>query len=173
MVDMTAGDRRPPGTAVPPPPQRGHGSWEHLRPRSLPVALAEAVLVALLAALVWALLKGILDYGLGLIVIAALGGWAIGALLWQVRASPLWAALVAGLAWLLGLVLTWVVAMAILPDSARTFVERLQGTPFIDWLSPQFGILELAGLAIYVVAGLYGARPRTPPAARPPGSSSG
>ena len=117
--------------------------------------------MALLAALAWALLRGILDFGVGLLVVSLVGGWAIGALLWQVRATPLWAALIAGLAWLLGLVLTWVVAMAILPGSTRTFAERLQGTPFIEWITPQFGILELAGLAAFIGAALYGARPRS------------
>ncbi len=70
-------------------------------------------------------------------------------------------AAMAVLAWGLGLVLTWVTAMALLPESTRTLVERLQNTPFLEWLSPQFGWLEIAGLVLYVVAALFGARPRS------------
>jgi len=131
-----------------------------LVPRSRATAIVEALLVAALAALAWALLKGILDFGPGLLGVAVVGGWAIGALLWQVRATPLLAGAIAALAWLLGLVLTWLIAMAILPGSSRTFLERVEGTPFLDWLSPQFGLLEMAGLVLYVLAALYGARPR-------------
>lgn len=131
-----------------------------LVPRSRATAVVEALLVASLAALAWALLKGILEFGPGLLGVAVVGGWAIGALLWQVRATPLLAGAIAALAWLLGLVLTWLIAMAILPGSSRTFIERVEGTPFLDWLSPQFGLLEMAGLVLYVLAALYGARPR-------------
>lgn len=122
------------------------------------MALAETVLIGLLAAVVWALVKGILEFP-GVLAVAVVGGWAIGAVLWQVRASPLLAALIAAGAWLVGLVLTWLVAMAILPGSSRTFLERVEGTPFIDWLSPQFGLLEIAGLALFMAAAAYGARP--------------
>jgi hypothetical protein len=124
------------------------------------VAVVEALLVAALAALAWALLKGILDVTIGLLAVAAFGGWAIGAVLWQVRANPLWAAAIGALAWLVGLVGTWVVAMAILPASTRTFLERMEATPFLDWLAPQFGLVEIAGLVAFVAGALYGARAR-------------
>lgn len=156
------GEQRPPDSAAPSPARAGDdGVVGRLRPRSMGVALVQAALVAVLAALAWALLKGILELGIGLLAVAAFGGWLIGAILFQVRAAPLWAALIAGLAWLGGLVGTWLVSMAILPASSRTFLERLEGTPFLDWLSPQFGLLEMAGLVVFVVAGLYGARPRS------------
>jgi hypothetical protein len=126
----------------------------------VPAALAEAIVVGVGAGLLWAVIKGVLEFPGGLAV-AVVGGWAIGALLWQVRASPWLAAGLAALTWLLGLVLTWFVAMLILPASSRTLLERIQGTPFLDWLAPQFGALELAGLVLYVGAALYGARPRS------------
>ena len=116
--------------------------------------------MALLAAAAWALLKGILELSLGLLALAAFGGWAIGAVLWQVRAAPLLAMAIAALAWLGGLVGTWLVAMAILPASVRTFPERLESTPFLDWLAPQFGVVEIAGLVVFLIAAAYGARPR-------------
>jgi hypothetical protein len=112
------------------------------------------------AALAWALLKGIFELGPGLLGVAIVGGWSIGALLWQVRATPWLAAAIAALAWLAGLILTWLLALAILPASSRTFIERVEGTSFLDWLSPQFGLLEVTGLALYLLAALYGARAR-------------
>ncbi len=153
------GERRPAAAGVTPPsPPRSSGV--RLRPRSLSVAVVEALAVASLAAVAWALLKGIFELGPGLLAVAVLGGWVIGTLLYQVRATPLLAAAISALAWLAGLILTWVVAMSILPGSSRTFMERIEGTPLLDWLAPQFGPLEIAGLALYVLAALYGARPR-------------
>ena len=124
------------------------------------MALAEAVFIGLLGAIAWALVKGILEFP-GVLAVAVVAGWAIGAVLWQVRATPLLAALIAAVAWLVGLVLTWLVAMAILPGSARTFLERVEATPFLEWQGPQFGPIEILGLLLYVGAALYGARPRS------------
>jgi hypothetical protein len=124
------------------------------------MALAEAVIIGLLGAVAWALIKGILEFP-GVLAVAVVAGWAIGAVLWQVRATPVLAALIAGGTWLAGLVLTWLVAMAVLPGSSRTFLERVEATPFLEWQGPQFGPLELLGLLLYVGAALYGARPRS------------
>jgi hypothetical protein len=123
------------------------------------MALAEAGLVALVSAAAWAFLKGILEFP-GALGVAVIGGWLMGEVLWSVRANPVVAAALASLAWVLGLVFTWLTALALLPESSRTFLERVQGTPFLEWLSPQFGWLELAGLLLYVGAALFGARPR-------------
>lgn len=116
--------------------------------------------MGLLAAITWALLKGILETP-GALVVAVAGGWAIGALMWQVGASRWLAVAVAMGAWLLGLSLTWLLAMALLPGSSRTFLERLGNTPFVDWLAPQFGFLDVLGLVLYLVGALYGARSRS------------
>ena len=124
------------------------------------MALVEAVSVALLAAVAWAFVHGVLEFP-GALVVAVIGGWLIGEILWSVRAHPLIAAGIAGLAWVVGLVLTWMIAMALLQESTRTFLERLQHTPFLDWLGPQFGWLEIAGLVLYVGTALFGARPRS------------
>ena len=118
--------------------------------------MALAILVAVGAALVWGLLRGILDLGIGLLAVAVAGGWGIGALLRRVDASALLAASIGAIAWAGGLVFTWVVAMAILQGSTRTLLERLEANPFIDWMAPQFGLLEVAALLIYVGAAVYG-----------------
>ncbi len=153
------GDRRPTSSTPPPPVHHVEGP-DRFRPRSLRVALAEAVLVALLSAVAWAFLKGVLEFP-GVLAVAVVGGWLIGQILWSVRAHPVVAVLIAALSWLVGLMLTWMTAMALLQESTRTFVERLQHTPFLDWLSPQLGWLEVAGLVLYVLAALFGARPRS------------
>ena len=154
------GDRRPPSSrpASPTPPRVS--GVERLRPATLPVALLEAGLVALVSAAAWAFLKGVLEFP-GALVVAIIGGWLIGEVLWSVRAHPAVAAAVALLAWAVGLVFTWLTAMALLPGSSRTFVERVENTPFLDWLAPQFGVIESVGLVLYVVAALFGARPRS------------
>ena len=118
--------------------------------------MALAILVAVGAALVWGLLRGILDLGIGLLAVAAVGGWGIGALLRRAAASAVLAASIGAIAWAGGLVFTWVVAMAILQGSTRTLLERLEANPFIDWMAPQFGLLEVAALLIYVGAAVYG-----------------
>jgi len=154
------GERRPSHSSGAPRAADSASAWDRLRPRTTRAAVVEAVAVGLLAAVAWALIKGILEFPGGLAV-AVVAGWAMGMLLWQVRAAPWLAALIAAGAWLAGLVLTWLVAMAILPGSSRTFLERVQGTPFVEWQAPQFGIIEVLGLVLYVVAALYGARPRS------------
>jgi hypothetical protein len=114
-----------------------------------------------LAALAWAVLRSVLEVGVGLLALAAFAGWAIGATMRSVSA-PTWLAVsLAGLAWLLGLVASWLTSMAVLAGSSRTLVERLEATPFLAWLGPQFGWLEVASLALYVGAAAYGARPST------------
>jgi hypothetical protein len=155
------GERRPPGTAPRAVAARGAGGrWERLRPTSLGVALVETLGVALLAALLWALLLGILELSVGLLAVALLGGWSIGAVLRQGRRSPLLAGSIGALAWALSLVLTWLLAMAILPGSSRTLAERIEATPFLEWLTPQFGLLEIAGLVLFVAGAAYAAWPR-------------
>jgi hypothetical protein len=153
------GEQRPSGALPPPPPiRRQPNAIERLRPHSAAAAFGEAVLVVIVAALAWGVLKGILEIGIGLVPIALLGGWLIGTILRSVsHALPL-AMTMAALAWLGGLLCTWLLAMAILPGSSRSFLERLEGTPFLDWLSPQFGIIEVVALLAYLGAAAYGAR---------------
>jgi len=144
------GERPRQGRLSPMVPARGS---QH-RPRSTPRSIALAVLLAFAAALgaasAWAIMRGLLELGPGSLVVAALGGWAIGAAVRLAHGPPLLAALLASAAWLAGLLLTWLLAMAILPGSTRTFAERVAGTPFLDWLSPQLGVLEAAALLLYM-----------------------
>jgi hypothetical protein len=120
--------------------------------------------VAVLAAL----LRSVLDLTTGLIALALVGGWAVGAAVrrgaWagmrhRPSAAPETLGLVLGATtWVAALVLAWVVAMAVLPGSERTLPERLAATPLLDWLGPQAGLADLACLALAALLGWYGAR---------------
>jgi hypothetical protein len=162
------GDRRPVGTII--PAREASASGGRRRRRSLPSSLTTATLlalaIALLTALTWALLRGILELGPGLLALAAIAGWGIGKLIGEAQGRALLAVGIATLAWVLGLMGTWLVSMAILPGSSRTFLERLEATPFLEWMSPQLGVLEVAGLILLMASAAYGAR-------RPPARQAG
>jgi hypothetical protein len=126
------------------------------------------VLVALAAgsaaAVAWALLRSVLDISVGSLVVAALGGWAIGGSLRRGvsgASAPLAAALGA-VGWLSSLVLAWLVAMAVLPESTRSLTERLATTPFFEWLLPQLGIVEVGALVAWVGAAIVAVRRSRP-----------
>jgi hypothetical protein len=171
----TPGDVRPPTLARPPGDRYRTPSPVLIleRPR-----IARGVglgLVAMLAvAVVCALLRAILDLSGGIIAVAVAGGWAIGAAVRQGAWGgqphrPSTAPVIAGaalgaLGWLAGLVGAWLVAMAILPGSSRTFTERLAATPFPDWLGPQVGLADLLSLLLFIVFGAIGARSAATPA---------
>ncbi|MFN8519249.1 MAG: hypothetical protein U0667_07655 [Chloroflexota bacterium] len=149
---------------------------ERYRAPSVPVrehpdlarGLLLGVVVALVVALVAGLLRSILDVTLGLVVVAGAGGWLVGAAVrrgaWSGlahRPSPTPEVLGLSLgaaAWVAALVSSWLVAMAILPGSARSFPDRLAATPFLDWLGPQVGLLDLLCLVLAAVLGWMGAR---------------
>lgn len=162
------GDQRIPGTEVQPARVPAGKTVGRPARRSPLVAFAGACSVALLAATSWAILRGIFELGPGSLVVALAGGWGIGVMLRQANGAPLLAGVIGLGAWLLGLILTWLLAMAILPGSTRSFLERVEGTPFLDWLSPQFGLLEVAGLVLWVGAAAYAARTRLRPRQREP-----
>ncbi len=132
--------------------------------RAVGLGVSAVVVVALLSAL----LRGILDLTGGIIAVAVGGGWAIGAAVrqgaWggqQHRASsaPVFlGALLGGVCWLAGLIGAWLVAMAILPGSSKSFPDRLAGTPFLDWMGPQLGVADLLSLMLFVGLGWFGAR---------------
>ena len=131
-------------------------------------AIGMGTVVLLVVALVYASLRGILDLTTGTIAVATAGGWAIGAAVragaWGGEAHrpsrrPVVAAMSLGAAcWLACLVGAWLVAMAILPGSSRTFLERLAGTQFLDWLTPQLGLADLLDLVLFVTLAWVGSR---------------
>jgi len=123
-------------------------------------ALVLGTVAGLGTAAVSAVFHAVLSITAGLVAISVLGGWLIGLGVrtgaWSGRAhrpsgAPL--ALAAALAlatWLVGLVLAWLLSMAILPGSGKPFLDRLAATPFLDWLGPQLGPLDLLRLVLLV-----------------------
>ena len=115
--------------------------------------LGDAIVIGLGASaatvIVSALLRDILDLSFGLLVVAGVGGWLIGA---GVRFGA-WAgrphlgsrllgvigAALGALCWLLGLVAAWLLSMAILPGSSRSFGDRLTATPVHGLAQPAAG----------------------------------
>jgi hypothetical protein len=136
-------------------------------------ATALGAVVGLVVALAAALLRSVLDLTAGLVALAVAGGWAVGAAVrrgaWagaphRASAAPEGLGLILGaLTWVAALVLAWVVAMSILSASERTLLERLTGTPFLDWLSPQLGVADVLGLLLAAVLGWFGARSAASP----------
>lgn len=123
-------------------------------------ALALGAAAGLGTALVTGLLHALLSVTAGAIAISVLGGWLIGLGVrtgaWSGRPhrpsrAPLALAASLGLGtWIAGLVLAWLLSMLILPGSSRPFLDRLAATPFLDWLGPQLGPLDLLRLVLLV-----------------------
>ena len=93
----------------------------------------------------------------GLLVISAVGGWGIGAALRRSVPSRLLGLALGTGAWLLSLVLTWLVTRVTLL-SDRPLDERLAQTPFLDFTAQQFGLLDVLSLALFAGAAWIGAR---------------
>jgi hypothetical protein len=72
--------------------------------------------------------------------------------------APLLAAALASATWVGAMLLAWLVAMAILPGSERSLAERLSATPFLDWLTPQLGIVEIGALIVATGAAVLASR---------------
>jgi len=123
-------------------------------------ALVLGVLAGLGTAILTAVFHALLSITAGLIAISLLGGWLIGVGVrsgaWRGRPhlpsrAPLALAAAVGLVtWIAGMVLSWLLSMAILHGSSRTFLERLAATPFLDWIAPQFGPLDLLTFVLLV-----------------------
>jgi hypothetical protein len=157
------GDRYQPVEIVPPE------VVEHPdRLRSIALGLASVVPFAI----GYGLLRSVLDLSVGTLALSALGGWLIGyAVQWGAwsgrphRPSGWTAPVAVGiafLAWVAGLVASWLVALWVLPGSTRTFEERLMDQPLLDWLGPQLGVLELVQLVLLAGVAWVAARSGEP-----------
>jgi hypothetical protein len=120
------------------------------------VGILVAVGIGLLAAVAWSILRGILELSVGLLVVSVLGGWGIGMALRRSLPSRVLAVALGTGAWLLSLVLTWIVTRVTLL-SDRPLGERLTQTSFLDFTSQQFGLLDVVSLALFAGAAVIGA----------------
>jgi hypothetical protein len=150
------GDLRPEGAARASPPspsvaRRSDTGWSPL------VSVLVAIGVGLVAAVGWSILRGILELSVGLLVVSAMGGWGVGAALRRgMPSTPLALALGIG-AWVVSLLLTWIVTRVTLL-SDRDLAGRLAQTPFLDFTAQQFGLLELVSLLLFTGGAAYGVR---------------
>ncbi len=138
------------------------------RPTDLLRAALAGLVVAFMVALVLGALRAIFDIGPGLLVVAAVGGWLLGAaLVWGAWGSAAhlpnagvqrMAALLGTVAWLAGSAADYLISLALLPASSRTFAERLSDQPFPAWLAPQLSLVDAAEIAILVIVAWRSAR---------------
>lgn len=71
---------------------------------------------------------------------------------------PAIAALLGALAWLAGSAVDYLISLALLPGSSRTFGERLADQPFTSWLAPQLSLLDAAEIVVLMVVAWRSAR---------------
>lgn len=124
------------------------------------------VAAAVVVMLIWTVATGVVDLGAGMLVLAALGGWVIGAAVvrgaWGSAAHPAntrGMALGAGLglaAWLGGTFLGHVLGVATVPDASTSLGERLAQVPLTDALTQR--PLWIAELLLLVVVAARTAR---------------
>jgi hypothetical protein len=112
-------------------------------------------------ALLWFLFAGALGIEYGALVVAVVGGWAVGTAVaygaWGERGhAPVPALRATAVAfalggWLAGSVLDWLWTQASLPESTQPLADRLAQTPFPDWLSGQLSVLTALQVGLLAI----------------------
>lgn len=182
--DACVTDPAAPGPAAPSAPQPGEAPGARLerppgeryrRPTEAIVerpAVGRATLagigVAFLACVIVELLRAILAFGPGMIVVALLGGWLVGVavrtLAWggrrhrPSRRPNVVAALAAAAGWLVAAIAAFVASQALLPASSRTLAERLDPAAFLDLTAQQLSPLEIVVVVLLVSMAAFSAR---------------
>jgi hypothetical protein len=129
------------------------------------------LLVALVVAVLYAVAAEVLGLTFGLLAVGFFGGWAIGGAVaygaWsgrlhvRVNSLQVGAAVIAGLGWLLGLVLAYAVSQALLPEATTGFLERVTLSGFAAYLSGTFdavGLIHVVSLVAAAFMAWRGAR---------------
>jgi hypothetical protein len=119
-----------------------------------------ALFAVVASALVYGLAWGAVELQWGLIAVAIMLGWVIGAAVrhgaWRGQPHPttrrlqLLAGVFGGLAWLGGAFVAYLVSRALLAESDLSFVQRLEALPFGNYMNQQYeagGIVHAIGLA--------------------------
>ncbi len=117
-------------------------------------ALAFGTLVALATGVVWAVLSAVFDLHLGLLVVAAFGGWLIGSAVKPVGGrARRWAIGLALVATVIGSVGDFVLSQALLPEATTPVLQRLSLGSYLDYLSGTFDpVVALAVVVLVIVA---------------------
>jgi hypothetical protein len=122
-------------------------------------ALAFGGITALGTGALWAVLSAVFDLHLGLLVVAAFGGWLIGASVKPVGSrAQRWAIGLALVAALVGSILDFVLAQLLLPAASTPLADRLSIAAFLDYLGGTFDIIEALAVAVLVIVAWRSAR---------------
>jgi hypothetical protein len=138
---------------------------QELPPADHPNALYGYVLgalVGLVMAVLYAVAAEALGLTFGLLAVGFFGGWAIGGAVgygaWsgrghvQVRSLQVGAAVIAALAWLVGLFLAYVVSQALLPEATTPLFERVTLSGFAAYFGGTFDFVRLIHLVSLIAA---------------------
>jgi hypothetical protein len=120
------------------------------------------LLAGLAVAVLYAGAAEVLGLTFGLLAVGFFGGWAIGGAVaygaWSGRAHlhvqslQVGAAVIAALAWLVGLFLAYVVSQALLPEATTPLLERVTLSGFFDYVAGTFDFVRLVHLVSLVAA---------------------
>lgn len=113
---------------------------------------------AIVVALIWMVAAGLANVTAGLLVLALVGGYGIGTATaygsWGEAPHdplPTLRLLGAGLgvaAWLLGTFLDYLIGLAVIPGSTSSLGEKMAAQPYPVALAAQFGLLDVAAIAL-------------------------
>jgi hypothetical protein len=117
-------------------------------------ALAFGTLLALGTGAVWAVLSAVFDLHLGLLVVAAFGGWLIGSAVKPIgKGARRWAIGLALLATVIGSVGDFVLSQALLPEASTPLLQRVSLGSYLDYLAGTFDpIVALAVVVLVILA---------------------
>ena len=116
----------------------------------------------------WLAFEGVLGLDWGMVVVAAVGGWAIGSLVgsgaWSGIPHPssgrirLFAGVLAGSAWLGGQIVVYLWTRVTLPESGLDLGSRIAATPFTAYLGGIIGPLDALEIVLLVTTAWWAAR---------------
>jgi hypothetical protein len=179
MDAMQPGDRRPARRQLERPPGERYGP-----PAAIPAspsvgrALGSGLLSAAALAVAWGLFEGLLGYDVGLLVLAAFGGWLVGAsVAWGAWAGARRgasggrgngprqgvtrlrgiAAMLAIMVWPAAQVVAWIATRAALPASSLDLVGRLAATPLVDFVGNTVGPIALVEVLLLALVAWFAA----------------
>jgi hypothetical protein len=122
-------------------------------------ARAIGIAAALGTGVVWAVFSALFGFHLGLLAVAAFGGWIIGSSVQPTgKARRQLAALLAAVAWLVGSVGDFVISQALLPAAATPLDARLSIGGYVDNTVGTFDVVQAAAIAILVIVAWRSAR---------------
>ena len=109
--------------------------------------IGNGLVVALGIAVVWALLSAVLGFHVGLVVVAAFGGWLISIPYGYARNRLILAS-----------ILDFVLSQALLPAATTALPQRLTPAAYFDYVSGTFDVISVISIALLVIVAWRSAR---------------